>query len=152
MRRDRALLLSAIRAELAALHWEVYEAKQNSDKYGAMHRMLVQHHRPDNTRAVLMPSFDAPIFKANIGNLGLLGTSLGADVIRVLSRADGKVKTAPPTEKPMPNDMVAMLYEAYSASLEQWRANLHHVAMRILATENGTPDPGTLNERDMKQA
>jgi hypothetical protein len=41
---------------------------------------------------------------------------------------------------------MAKLYVGMAASMEEWWADLCHVAMRIRAREESTPDPGTLME------
>jgi hypothetical protein len=51
----------------------------------------------------------------------------------------------------MPNNVVAALYKALMEGMREWHADLYHVAMRIRAIEEGTPDPGTLLEAQNKR-
>jgi hypothetical protein len=74
----------------------------------------------------------ASIFEANITNIGLLGPDLGADVIKVLSKADNKQHTAT-MENPMPHSVVYALHAGRFEFLSKWRSDLYHVAMRIRA-------------------
>jgi hypothetical protein len=53
-------------------------------------KAIMQRGLPSSTKTIALPSFNAPVFQANTPNLGLLGAYLGADIIKVLSRANGK--------------------------------------------------------------
>jgi hypothetical protein len=73
-----------------------------------------------------------------------LGPSLAADVIIVLSVADGKSQDFQ-TTSPLTMEFIAnTLYGQHARKMKRWREDLFHVAMRIRAVEEGTPDPGTL--------
>src|SRR5262249_16072666 len=54
-------------------------------------------------------------------------------------------------DRPISNEMLAKLYIGMAATMEEWWADLYHVAMRIRAREEGTPDPGTLMEDQTKR-
>lgn len=141
--REKHLLLAALRAEIAALHSLAYEQANTVRTFALMTRFLAQNNAPASSKEFGSSTFNAPIFMANIPKLGLLGTYLGADIIKVLSRADGK-SASMKTEIPMPHAMVYALYVGRHDFLVKWASDLHHVAMRIIAEENGTTDPGTL--------
>jgi hypothetical protein len=54
-------------------------------------------------------------------------------------------------DRPISNEMLAKLYVGMSATMEEWWADLCHVAMRIRAREEGMPDPGALMEDQTKR-
>jgi len=142
--KQRSALLGALRAEIAYLFGAVTDAAGHVHVIIAIEKALIQRGRPSSTKAITLHSFEAPVFNANISALGLIGAYLGADIIKVLSRANGKeVKIT--QDEPMPHDVVLMLYEGNLSSLRKWASDLHHVALRILSYENGTHDPGTLS-------
>ncbi len=145
--RDKAVLLSALRAEIAYLYGAVTDAGNNVWLLAQMAKALRDQRKPPATKIIAFHVFDAPIFRANINNLGVLGAYLGADIIKVLSRANGK-ELKIEQEQPMPHDTVILIYEGNQASLQKWASDLYHVAMRILSYESGTPDPGTLLETE----
>jgi hypothetical protein len=112
-------------------------------------KALVQGKSVSTTKEMKTTSFEAPIYKANIAKLGLLGVSLAADVIMVCSVA--KEGVVMKLENAIPNEMLATIYENNASSLLDWHADLYHVAMRIRAEEEGTPDAGTLLEAREKR-
>lgn len=143
--KDRAALLGALRAEIAYLYGSVTDAENYVTGLIMMEKAIIQRGLPSNTKAIALNTFDAPVFRANVSNLGLIGAYLGADIIKVLSRANGKeIKIS--LDQPMMHDVVLMIYEGNKSSLRKWGSDLHHVAMRILSYENNTADPGTLIE------
>jgi hypothetical protein len=148
--RRRTDLLAALRAEIVALFGALSMAAYHVRNLIMIEKALQRTGKPSQTKLIRLNSFEAPVFTANISNLGLLGANLGADVISVCSLANGKeVKFE--HEQPMPHDMVLMIYQGNLRSLEKWQSDLHHVAMRILANENNTADPGTLIETQDKR-
>jgi hypothetical protein len=148
--KDKAALLGALRAEIAHLYGTVADAERNVWLLAQMTKALKDQQQPAATKTIAFHVFDAPVFKANIDNLGVLGAYLGADIIKVLSRANGKeVKLH--QEQPMPHDAVITIYEGNRRTLQKWASDLYHVAMRILSYENGTPDPGTLIETEAQR-
>jgi hypothetical protein len=105
--RRRADLLGALRAEIAYLFRAVSEAERHVLGMIMIQKAIMKRDMPLSTKVIALHSFDAPVFKANIPNLGLIGAYLGADIINVLSRANGKeVKFT--TEQPMPHEAVLM--------------------------------------------
>lgn len=143
--QDRATLLGSLRAEIASLFGAVTDAQKHVWTLALIAKAIKKSGQSPSTKVIALHTFEAPVFKASISNLGILGANLGADVIRVLSKANGKeVKFQ--QEIALPHDVVITLYEGNHAALEKWASDLYHVAMRIRAAEDGTPDPGTLVE------
>jgi len=91
----------------------------------------------------LLTSFDAPIYRANIQHLGMLGVSLAADFITVMSPADGKPANVE-LSVTVSHQQIAAFYEHYVLTKWQWMQDLYHVAQRIKAAQDGTDDLGTL--------
>lgn len=141
--REMKLLLSGLRAELAAVYSKVLQqvdlARQSHAIFSALHKRGV----PSNTKEYRSIPIDAPLFKESLGRIGLLGTDLGADIIKVMSRADG-VAHSMTFEAPIGNDILATLSAGRHSYLMKWSSDLYHVAMRIRSTEEGTADPGSL--------
>lgn len=148
--KNTATLLAALRAEIAYLIGSVSQAENHVYGLIQIEKALKAAHRPSTSKKIVLHSFTAPVFQANISNLGILGAYLGADIITVLSRANGK-EIAIEKEEPMPHDVVLMIYEGNYKYLQKWRYDLYHVAMRIRVQEEGTPDPGTLVETQEKR-
>lgn len=151
-RRKRTYLLSALRSEIVYLHREARDAETLSAAMVPIYEDYARKGAGNVTGPIPLKSFDAPIYRASITNLGLLGVSLGSDVVAVLSYADGKSKDFKPNQS-MTNDFIATLYKGNAQLLKHWRQDLYHVAMRIRAVEEGTPDPGTLisTERERRK-
>ncbi len=143
--KKMAALLGALRAEIVYLLGAVSDAENNIYAMIQIEKALMASNRPPSTKTIALHSFTAPVFQANISNLGLISANLGADIIKVLSRANGKdIKIE--RDEPMPHDIALMIYEGNHRVLQKWRFDLYHVAMRIRAAEESTPDPGTLLE------
>jgi len=149
-RKRKAALLGALRAEIAYLFGAVSDAENHIHGLILIERALMARGLPSSTKTITLHSFTAPVFQANIPNLGLLGAYLGADIIKVLSRANGK-ELKIELQEPMPHDVVLVIYDGNHSSLQKWASDLFHVAMRIRAEEDGTPDPGTLGDTQEKR-
>jgi hypothetical protein len=90
------------------------------------------------------------VYQANVTKIGLLGVSLGADVVKVM--APTAVRQTPTTsDTPFPHEIVALWYDGLASRMSEWHGELYHMAMRFRAAEAGTPDPGTLLERSQRQ-
>jgi len=146
-RWKRAQLLSALRSEIVYLLGLSHDAQKISAGLVDVYREYARRGTQKVSAPIPRNSFDAPVYKPNISNLGLLGVSLGADVVTVLSFADGKTRDFV-SSQPVANDFIADLYEADALLLKDWGQDLFHVAMRIRATEEENPDPGTLRETE----
>jgi hypothetical protein len=147
---DRAVLLAALRAEIAYLFGQVTDAERHIRGLLFLEQALIRQQSPSTTKIIALHSFDAPISKANVPHLGMLGANLGADIIKVLSRANDKeIKFS--VEQPMPHDVVLMIFQGNLTSLRKWSSDLYHAAMRIRAYEDNTKDPGTLTETEAER-
>jgi len=144
---QKAQLLAAIRAELVAVLDRVQGIQRAHEFQFRVSNAAAKAGVPYQSKGMTLAFPDAPIFRANIDKLGLLGPYLGADVIKVLSRADGKQHKIP-FDTPMPADAVAILEKGLVKTQKKWAADIYHVAMRIRAFEEGTPDPGSLIETE----
>jgi len=140
---DRAQLLASLRAEIAALYSAVLQQVESIDAFGLMHAAFAKSNVPSSVKEYSFTALKAPIFTASIPKLGLLNTDIGADIIKVLSKADGE-KILMKTDTPMPYPILFALHLARADFLDKWASDLFHVAMRMRAIEEGTPDPGSL--------
>jgi hypothetical protein len=147
---EKAVLLAAIRAEIAAVHCKICEQQMGVERLANWYRAFASAKLPSTNKTFGYYSPKAIVFETNIAKIGLLGTNLGADVIKVLSKADGKNLTIDLVHT-VDHDVYAKLYEGQSSGLKKWASDLFHVAMRIRAYEDGTPDPGTLTETQEKR-
>jgi hypothetical protein len=66
-------------------------------------------------------------------------------------RANGKSTDVPPRDQPLPNELVFKFYASQEEFFARWASDLYHVAMRIRAVEESTPDLGTLIETQEKR-
>jgi hypothetical protein len=66
------------------------------------------------------PTFNAPVYQANVSNIGLLGASLGADVVSVMTRT-GIIDPPATIDRPMSNEVVAKLYAGLENAMREWR-------------------------------
>ena len=142
---ERRVLLAALRAEIVGLMDHAQTAMQYSITMHALLDQMVAAKARNSTKSIRWPTFNAPAYQASVSKIGLLGASLGADVVRVMTKPGIAI---PPVEsnRPISNEMLATLYDGMADGMREWIADLHHVAMRIRAREEGTPDPGTLME------
>lgn len=141
-KHERELLQGSIRAEIAALMPQVHNAGRGSRNMAMMNKLLHDNGKRSEAKKLTLTSFEAPVFKANVSKLGLLGVSIAADVIKVLSRARPGSQVAMDT--PIPHSVAATLYASDYDAMNKWHSDLHHVALRIIAQESGLDDPGTL--------
>jgi hypothetical protein len=142
---ERRFLMAALRAEIAGLMEQAQRALE--------HSIIIRQQaakEQNSTQSFKLPTFSAPVYQSNISKLGLLGVSLGTDVVRIMAKNG---ITVPPAElnQPLSNETVAKLCDGVADGMREWKADLDHVAMRIRAYEEGTPDPGTLREAQNKR-
>jgi hypothetical protein len=137
---ERRFLMAALRAEIASL----MEQTQRSLEHSIIIRQQAAK-APNSTQSFKLPTFSAPVYQANISKIGLLGVSLGTDVVRVMANS-GIIAPLAELNQPLSNETVAKLCDGVADGMREWKADLYHVAMRIRAYEEGTPDPGTLQE------
>jgi hypothetical protein len=134
----RKTLLAALRAEIFFLSMKASEASTWAEMMSKFTDGASKSGLSNTNEELTVLSFDAPVFKANISNLGLLGASLAADVVTVCSRAT----PAPVTkfDTPAPIAMVVSFYAAHSLIMHEWMEDLIHVGRRLRAAEEGTED------------
>ncbi len=103
-----------------------------------------------------LPTYEVPVFDANIAKLGLLGASLAGDVVQVYAMAKSK---GPSTEsaKAFP-ELVSKFYRGVVETHKVWSEEIVHVGSRLSHAQFGGTDPGTLydlrqrKEREKKDA
>jgi hypothetical protein len=147
---ETRVLMAALRAEIVGLMDHAQTAMQHSITMHALLAKMAAAKAPNSTKSIRWPTFNAPVYQASVSKIGLLGASLGADVVRVMTKPGIAV---PPVEfnRPISNEMLATLYDGMADGMREWFADLYHVAMRIRAREEGTLDPGTLMEDQAKR-
>uniref|UniRef100_E6VLM8 Uncharacterized protein n=1 Tax=Rhodopseudomonas palustris (strain DX-1) TaxID=652103 RepID=E6VLM8_RHOPX len=145
--REKDILLSSIRAEIISLYSNIGRQLETTRTLYVMSLAMDKQRVPSTNKTMVSAGFDAPVFRENLKSIGLLGPSLGGDVIKVLSKADGKT-TKVELDQPPPHSINATFYAATFDYLQKWRSDLHHVAMRIRSIEENTPDPGSLVETE----
>jgi hypothetical protein len=148
--RKKMVLVAALWAEVASLYRQVGEAQVTSLMMKSAAESMKRDRIPNPSNRITFQTFDAPIFKANINHLGLLGASIAADVVTIASRATGKpfelVNETPPSF-----DIVITIYKGHAETLENWRDDLLHVANRLRSVMDGSADPGTLHNAQFQR-
>jgi hypothetical protein len=139
---EKQLLLESIRAELVGLMDQALLTQSWASKLALMFDTMSKQNIPSSVMNMKIPSFRAPVFEYNIGKLGLLAVSIAADVIIVCARAHKEVDVK--FESPALLSLVAASYRGHAEDLKKWHGELHHVAMRLIAAEAATADPGVL--------
>jgi hypothetical protein len=147
---NRALLMAALRAEITGLMHRAEDTIKSSNIMQSWLQEMIAAKAPNSAAAFKWPTFNAPVYQANVSNIGLLGASLGADVVSVMTRT-GIIDPPATIDRPMSNEVVAELYAGLENAMREWREDLCHVALRIRAREEGTLDPGTLLEAQIKR-
>ncbi len=117
-------------SEMAALQKVVYDSFGTTKNPAAIH----VHN--------ILPRFDPVIFKANVGNLGLLGPSTAGDVVQVYQLFANVPHSEP--IKDMQANVIAMLFEGIRITADDWILNSYHVQRRLLAQIGDFDDPGPL--------
>jgi hypothetical protein len=141
--REHEILLQGLWAEIISLDAELREDLFNVRMFAEMHKSYRKRGIANTVKGISFKSHNAPYYKANIQKIGLLGPSLGADVIKVLSRADGSSHLYA-QDTILSNDTMITMYDGNADSLMDWRDELAHVAKRINALVHNHPDPGSL--------
>lgn len=135
--RDRKMLAGALRAELVAGLSTIGGLQQLFTIQAAFYKRY-----PDQRGKVMIGSFPAPIYKASIDKLGLLGPSIAADVIMVFSKAN--IEFDPEKIPEVDGHILSSLYQNAADSQKEWLADIYHVCDRLKSIEFGSPDPGLL--------
>jgi len=141
--REHEVLLQGLLAEIISLDAELREDLFNVKMFAEMHKSYKARRQENTVKGISFKSHDAPFYKANIQRLGLLGPTLGADIIKVLGRADGAPHLYA-QDMVLPNETMITMYEGNADALMNWRDDLAHVAKRIEAISHNHPDPGSL--------
>ena len=147
---ERRILMAALRAEIVGLMEQAQTTEEHSTLMHAFLQGKITARAPNFTKSFEWPTFNAPVYQAHIPKLGLLGASLGADVVRLMAKTGITIPLAE-FARSLSNEMVAKTHAAIADRMRDWQADLLHVAMRIRAREEGTPDPGMLLEAQSKR-
>jgi hypothetical protein len=147
---ERTILMAALRAEIVGIMYRAEDVRQSSIIMRLWLEKMIAENAPDTAKSFPYPTFNAPVYQANVSKIGLLGASVGADVVRVMTRTGMTVPTTV-QDQPISNKVIANLYDTMANAMHEWHADLDHVAMRIRALEEGTPDPVTLEEARTKR-
>jgi hypothetical protein len=147
---NRALLMAALRAEITGLMHRAEDTIKSSNIMQSWLQEIIAAKAPNSPASFKWPTFKAPVYQANVSNIGLLGASLGADVVSVMTRT-GIIDSPATINRPISNEVVAKLYAGLEDAMREWREDLCHVALRIRAREEGTSEPGPLLEAQIKR-
>jgi hypothetical protein len=148
--REKHFLMAALKAEIVGLAHKAQSTMEYSITMQALLQEMIAANAPNSTKSLTWPTFNAPVYQSNLSKLGLLGTSLGADVVMVMTKTEIAIPTAT-FDQPLSNEMAAKLHQGMLEGMGDWKADLLHVAMRIRALEGDAPDPGTLMEAQIKR-
>ncbi len=149
--REKRALVSALWAEVYSLNAQVGDAKLNAWMMRQFYDGLAKKGHRSITKEMQFPTFEAPIFRASIDKLGLLGPSIAADVVLVVSKAKGGAQIKMRSEEPWDLEFLATIYKGHEEAMDDWRADLLHVANRLRSIMDGSPDPGILFENRKKR-
>lgn len=144
-RRQAATLAGALSAELIACAGQIRTTvpmlvfqQKIYDHFGELkinHPFEIASH---------LPKFDPLIYRANVGQLGLLGPSTAHDVVSIynilLLKPTGSMKDVPAS-------MVATILRGYTEAYGKWLVDVADVNVRLLAVYSGNPDPGPLFQK-----
>ncbi|OKO88083.1 hypothetical protein AC629_11090 [Bradyrhizobium sp. NAS80.1] len=147
--RERQLLLSGLRAEMISLHSTAYGSATTQHQFALLYKAMHEHGAPATMKEFTISGYKAAFYKENISKLGLINVSLAADIIRVYSMVFDDRKVV--WEKAAPNSVVAVAYATGAVLAYRFNADLYHVAMRIRSLEEGSADPGTLQETEAQR-
>ena len=94
----------------------------------------------DKSYTLDTPNYSTPVYRASIGpRLGLLGTSICADVATVLTPATVEPKTVTVVPR-----IAKIGCEGIIDAGKNWLVSLDHVQRRLASISEGTTDPGPL--------
>jgi hypothetical protein len=141
--------MAALHAEIISLWHQAHTARTWALTLHLMYEGMEKKRIESSTAEIFQVSFEAPVFRTNIAKLGLLGASLASDVVLVASRAKDTPKIV--LDKPISFDMLKTVYKGIEQSMDEWCADLTHVALRLRAAQEGTPDPGALQYARQKR-
>jgi hypothetical protein len=138
-------LANALWGEVYALYFQVSDVYQANIMFAKIAEAMAKQRTAPFSKKLAFPAFDAPVYKANITNLGLLPPGIAADVILVMTRAKGGENHTIEQETPISHDMAKTLHSGFADTLKDWRDDLLHVSKRLSSIINQqTLDPGSL--------
>lgn len=143
----RNILANALWAETYALYFQAAEQYVAHKMFGKVAEEMERRREPPVLTNIGFPSFDAPVYKANIPNLGLLPPGITADVVLVMTRAKGGEPYKTESERPLSHSLTKTLHHGFADTMKDWRDDLFHVSKRLASIINpSNPDPGSLYE------
>ena len=138
-------LANALWAEVYALHYQIHEQWRSNKMFAVVSKEMAKKGIPPTAKSMSFPTFDVPVYKANISNLGLLPPSIAADVVLVMTRARGGENRNMEMDQPISHDLAETLHRGFAETLEEWRDDLFHVSKRLSSVINPkNQDPGPL--------
>ncbi|MGN7773213.1 hypothetical protein [Phyllobacterium sp. 22552] len=143
---DRKVLAAALQGELIALLPNLDAATRFYRMQCEGYQAFLKQGGSKNTDAQikLFEGFNVPIFQTNIGQLGLLGPSIAADVVIVFSRAINKVVHL--SDEKAPIELAIQVMEHLVKNHQEWSRDIHHVVARLGSVQGFFEDPGILAE------
>lgn len=138
-------LANALWAEVYAVHYQIHELWLSNTMFAMVSKEMAKRGSPPVAKSIAFSTFDAPVYKANIENLGLLPAGIAADVVLVMTRAKGGDNRTMEVDKPISHDLAETLHSGFAETLKDWRDDLFHVSMRLSSVINPmNQDPGPL--------
>lgn len=148
-RRAAKSLASTLAAEITATGSQLSVRVSVLNSYVEIYEKMGNGVPGVATIAELLPSFATPAFKANVGNLGLLGPSVAHDVVQLYTRlADKPYGDA----NLLSGKQISPILRTWERMYMAWLEDQNDVVLRLLAIVSGDPDPGALVETRAKRA
>jgi hypothetical protein len=147
--RERKALAAALAGELYSLSRQV----RNVRSWHVVNIALLKEMEREGVRTkkgtFSVPSFDVPVYEANVEKLGVLGSSNAGDVARVYSTFS--LSATSQQDLDVDIKVVIAMYEGIIESMDIWMEDISHVIKRLVALEHGYNDPGTLFELEQQR-
>jgi hypothetical protein len=140
----KQVLVAALWAEMVSLQTQIGDASNSAFINAEVAKGMLGQAEKNTSMNFIVHTYAAPIYKANIRQLGLLGASVAADVVTVASRATGPAFEEIKSEAFPSWEVLIALYQSHIEVMKDWLLDLSHVANRLRSLMDGTPDPGTL--------
>jgi hypothetical protein len=140
--RDKQLVASALHAELIGLLPRVQQMQQWLSIQRAVMKQMGSH-----KTTFRLPRYNVPVYDHNLSKIGLLGPSVGGDVIQVYSNAVAVGEYNKDTHQitDTPANMLVPIVESMVEAYENWTGEIVHVAQRLMHVQGfRQDDPGTL--------
>lgn len=147
--QERIVLVAALRAEMSLLKDRALAVHSNVSTMREFFAKSTGGHGLKKTlKHVSQQITKVPIFEANISKLGLLGASLAADVVSVLSEIGSysdNIGIDDILENVDDEKTLEDIYKAHMMALDDWVSDLGHVENRLWAAQFGAPDLASLS-------